>query len=222
MSKRPFFRACLFDLDGTLVNSEPAVNRCWSELFLRYGLDSEPNLMRVHGRPASESITEILSEIGAETQIEEEIDWLKRKESTDVEGVVPIDGAVAFLRQLDDCEIPWAIVTSGALPVASARIKAGGIPMPKLLITCDDITKGKPDPEPYLLASQRLQIAPRDCLVFEDAAAGIKAGQAAGSRVVGIDACQPIAEPGTLAVVQSYKSLSIEPWDDGFALLMSH
>lgn len=203
-------RACLFDLDGTLANSEAAVVRAWSELLERHGLEPEIFLPKIHGRPASESIADILADLCDEETVRREILWLKEKESTDVGGVVPIAGSIGFLHQLDDAGIPWVIVTSGALPVASARINAAGIPQPGLLITSDDIVNGKPDPEPYLTASEKLGIAPEDCIVFEDAGAGIKAGLAAGCPVIGIAACQPIDEPGTVSVIHTYESLSIE------------
>lgn len=203
-------RACLFDLDGTLVNSEAAVIRAWSELLGRHGLDPEVFLPKIHGRPASESIAGILAGLCDKKTIEGEVLWLKEKESTDVGGVVPIAGSIDFLHQLNNSGIPWAIVTSGALPVASARMNAAGIPQPGLLITSDDIVNGKPDPEPYLLACEKLGIAPEECIVFEDASAGIKAGLAAGCPVVGIAASQPVEEPGAISVIQTYESLSIQ------------
>lgn len=213
-------RACLFDLDGTLVNSEAAVVRAWTELLERHGLEPDIYLPKIHGRPASESIAEILTGICNRETVDQEIAWLKHKESTDAKGIIPIAGSIGFLHQLEEAGIPWAIVTSGALPVAAARMNAAGIPQPSLLITSDDIINGKPDPEPYLTGCEGLGFQPQDCLVFEDAPAGIAAGLAAGCEVIGIDACQPVEGPDALPVIHSYQALSIERQNNQTSLVL--
>ena len=180
MQKRIYFKGCLFDLDGTLVDSTSAVNRAWTMLAKRNQLNVEYVLSVIHGRPASESINELLS---GKTQehIDAEIVWLQNEETKDTDGVVPIDGAIDLLNMLDGFGIPWAIVTSGTIPVAEARLKASGIRQPDIFITAERITYGKPNPEPYLLGANELGLDIRDCIVFEDAPAGIKAGLAANS-----------------------------------------
>jgi sugar-phosphatase len=179
------FQGCLFDLDGTLIDSMAAVHRSWSALAVKHGLDPDRVLKLIHGRPARESVAEFLANKGP-TVIEQEVLWLKNRESQDTQDITPLPGAIAFLHQLDAFKIPWAIVTSGCNSVATARIAAAGLPQPEVLITADHITHGKPDPEPYLLGANQLGLPPESCLVFEDAPAGIQAGLAAQSRVIGV------------------------------------
>lgn len=185
MKKTIPFKGCLFDLDGTLIDSLPAVNRAWTLLANKYHLDTERVLQLIHGRPARDSVNEFLANEGAEG-IEQEIQWLEKQESEDTEGVVAIRGAIDFLATLNQHNIPWAIVTSGTKPVATARMKAAGIPTPPKLVTAELITKGKPDPEPFLLGADKIGIDIRDCIVFEDAPAGIQAGIASRAQVVAI------------------------------------
>lgn len=179
------FKGCLFDLDGTLIDSLPAVNRVWTILCQKYNLNTDYVLSVIHGRPAEDSIRQFLSDQGPE-YIEQEIRWLEDKEATDTEGVVAIDGSIHFLEKLNQHKLPWAIVTSGTYPVATARIKAAGIPSPPILITAENITKGKPDPEPYLLGAEKIGVGIKDCIVFEDAPAGIQAGITAEAHVIAI------------------------------------
>ncbi|MDW6001413.1 HAD-IA family hydrolase [Vibrio mangrovi] len=179
------FRACLFDLDGTLIDSLAAVNRAWTAFATRQDLDPEHILHHIHGRPASESVAEFMAG-KPQSEIEQEIAWLKEAESSDTDGIIPIEGAIEFLHQLNEYRVPWAIVTSGNDSVAYARIKAANLPQPEIVITADQITRGKPDPEPYLLGANALGFKAQECLVFEDALAGVRSGLAAGSQVIGV------------------------------------
>ena len=182
----PFkFKGCLFDLDGTLVDSLPVVNRVWSALAERHGLDCEHVLNTIHGRRASESVHELLAFKG-KSVIEEEIAYLKEQETNDTDGVIAIDGAVQFINRLNQLDIPWAIVTSGETSVALARISAGHIPMPDRLITAEHITRGKPAPDPYLLGAKEIGVPPEECVVFEDVPAGVKSALSAKSKVIGV------------------------------------
>ncbi len=175
--------AILFDLDGTLIQSIAVVERQWRNWAARHGLAAEPILHIMHGRPALETMRELLPR-HSEAELAVEADWLERAETADTDGVVEIAGATDLLRSLPAER--WAIATSGTIPVASARLRHVGLPQPRVLITASDVIHGKPHPEPYLRAAAGLGIAPASCLVVEDTPAGIAAGRAAGMQVIAI------------------------------------
>ena len=179
------FKGLLFDLDGTLVDSLQSVDRCWRAWAKKMELDPDYVMSVIHGRPARESQAELAPNL-SQQELNEEIAWLENAEATDTKGVVALDGSIEFLNKLNDHSIPWAIVTSGTFSVASARIKAARLPYPKVLITADRVTNGKPNPEPFLIGAKEIAVDPEDCIVFEDAPAGVRAGVAAGSTVVAI------------------------------------
>jgi len=173
-------KGVLFDLDGVLVDSTPAVARVWAWWAKQHGFDPEETVRKAHGRPSIETIRELLP--SADHGVEDR--EVERREIEDVEGVVPLPGAMDLLRALPLDR--WAIATSCTRKLAQVRMRAGGLPEPKFLITSTDISRGKPDPEPYLKAAALLGFAPQDCLVVEDAPAGIRAGKASGARVVAL------------------------------------
>ena len=171
----------LFDLDGVLVDSTPAVARVWSKWAIAHGFDPEETVRKAHGRPSLSTVKELLPNSPDPVAENEPI---LRGELEDTEGVVPLPG----VRQLLD-SIPngrWALVTSCAKPLAHVRLKAAGIPVPQKMITSDDVHQGKPDPEPYLKGAALLGLPASECVVFEDAPAGIRAGKAAGARVIAL------------------------------------
>lgn len=212
------FKGILFDLDGTLIDSLPVVERAWRSWAKRNALDAEHVMQVIHGRPARESVMELLSSADP-LKIEQESAWLERYESEDTEGVHALPGAVALLNQLNKQQIPWAIVTSGTLPVASARIKATALPAPKVLITAEQVKKGKPDPEPFLLGAEKLGLAARDCLVFEDAPAGVQAGHLANCAVIALlTHFKPDQLPGGLHYIDSLEDLLIDEEKGEFRL----
>lgn len=170
-------RAALFDMDGTLVDSTAAVEVVWTELADRYGLDAAEILSVAHGVRAIDTMRRFVPH----DEVAEAVALLEERELGMMDGVVEVPGAIDYLRALD---IPYAIVTSAAPALAHARLAAAGIPLPEVLITAVDVTQGKPSPEGYLLAAQRLGVPIVDCVVFEDAEAGILAGLAAGADVV--------------------------------------
>ena len=177
------WQAFLFDMDGTLITSTAAAERVWGRWAERHGLDKAAFIPTIHGVRAADTICkQNLPDI----DLDAEVAWVERGEIEDVEGVVPIPGAVDFVRRLPPDR--WAIVTSATVPLAEARLKAAGLTPPAVMITAEQVERGKPDPAGYLLAAERLGFDSAGCLVFEDAEAGIRAGEAAGGGVVVVTA----------------------------------
>src|SRR5512141_2598553 len=138
-------RGLLFDLDGVLVDSTPAVARVWSKWALAHGFDPEETVRKAHGRPSLSTVKELLPNSPDPVAENEPI---LRGELEDTDGVVPLPGVCEFLSSIPKDR--WALVTSCARPLAYVRLKAAGIPVPEKMITADDVRHGKPDPEPYI------------------------------------------------------------------------
>jgi sugar-phosphatase len=170
--------ALLFDLDGVLIDSTPAVARVWRRWAIEHGFNPGEVIARAHGRPSLTTVQEYLPLADHEAENHK----VELREIEDLEGVVPLPGTLELLSSLPVNR--WTIVTSSTRPLAEVRIKAAGLPLPPLLITSSDITHGKPHPEPYLKAASLLGFSANDCIVVEDAPAGIESGKAAGARVV--------------------------------------
>ncbi|MDU4095562.1 MAG: sugar phosphatase [Pantoea sp.] len=177
----------LFDLDGTLVDSLPVVERAWSNWGKRHGIDADEILDFIHGKQAITSLRHFMSG-SSEEEIQQEFTLLEKTEAEDTEGVTALPGARELLAHLNTLEIPWAIVTSGSMPVASARRQAAGLPLPTHFVTAERVKKGKPEPDAYLLGAELLGLSPSDCIVVEDAPAGILSGLAAGCAVIAVNA----------------------------------
>jgi mannitol-1-/sugar-/sorbitol-6-phosphatase len=171
--------ALLFDLDGVLVDSTPAVARVWGRWAIAHGLDPQVVVHKAHGRPSRMTIGELLPD----ADIDSEDRIVERWEMEDLEGVVLLPGARRLLDSLPPDR--WTIATSCTRPLAEVRLRAAGLPIPKNIVSSSDVKIGKPDPEPYLKAAAKLNFAASDCVVVEDAPAGVRAGKAAGSRVIG-------------------------------------
>jgi sugar-phosphatase len=171
-------QAVLFDMDGVLINSIPVVERVWSRWASGRGLNVDEVLQHVHGRPSITSLRDLLPDIDHQA----ENDIIEQAEIDDVEGIVPLPGVKELLAALPKDR--WAIVTSCTRPLAEVRIRAAGLPRPGLVVTAGDITHGKPNPEPYLKGAAGLGFAPEQCIVVEDALAGIASGKSAGARVI--------------------------------------
>nr|WP_228066088.1 sugar phosphatase [Superficieibacter sp. 1612_C1] len=179
----------LFDLDGTLVDSLPVVERSWCQWADRFGISHDEILNYIHGKQAITSLRHFLAG-RPEEEILAEFTLLERIEATDTDGIVALPGALELLKTLEQNHIPWAIVTSGSIPVAHARHKAAGLPMPEVFVTAERVTRGKPEPDAYLLGAELLGLAPQDCMVVEDAAAGVLSGLAAGCHVMAVNVPQ--------------------------------
>ena len=196
----------LFDLDGTLVDSLPVVERAWSNWAKSRDLDPAVVLDFIHGKQA---ITSLRHFMPGETEeaIQQQFRLLERTEAEDTNGISALPGAVALLQRLDQLSVPWAIVTSGSVPVAHARHAAGELATPEIFITAELVAKGKPNPDPYLLGAQQLGLKPEECVVVEDAPAGVLSGLAAGCKVIAVNA--PDDTPGLDKVDLVLKSLAV-------------
>ncbi|MGA5796021.1 HAD family hydrolase [Streptomyces cellulosae] len=207
-------RALLFDNDGTLVSSLDSVNRCWTRWAVEYGLTAEDFArIELHGRPAAEIAADLLPAHVVPQAV-------ARIEDLEVEDVA--DGGVSLLPGTKDflSGLPaerWAVVTSATRRLAEARLGAAGI-LPKTLVAADDITRGKPDPEPYLLAARLLGVDPADCVVFEDAPAGLQAGRAAGMTTVALATTHRAEELTADLVVKDLSALSALVTDAGIEI----
>jgi sugar-phosphatase len=170
--------ALLFDMDGVLIDSTPAVDRVWTRWAIEHGFEPREVVRKAHGRPSIANVRDYLP--NADHEAENRI--IERAEMDDLEGVSPLPGVCELLSSLPNHR--WAIVTSSTKPLAEIRLRVAGLPKPPVLVTSSDIVNGKPHPEPYMKAAAKLGFATSNCVVFEDAPAGIQAGKAAGSRVI--------------------------------------
>ncbi|CAL9596252.1 HAD family hydrolase [Streptomyces werraensis] len=204
-------RALLFDNDGTLVSSLDSVNRCWTRWAVEYGLTAEDFArIELHGRPAAEIAADLLP-AHLVPQAVARIEDLEVEDVADG-GVGLLPGTKEFLAGLPAER--WAVVTSATRRLAEARLGAAGI-LPKTLVAADDITHGKPDPEPYLLAARMLGVDPAECVVFEDAPAGLQAGRAAGMTTVALATTHRAEELTADLVVRDLSALSALVTDAG-------
>ena len=175
------YQAFLFDMDGSLLTSRPAIERVWNAWSARWRLDPPEVSNFLHGRRAIDAVDHFLPHLEPH-QRSDEIEWVESRELQDTEGVVEIPGARDFLNTLPPER--WAIVTSAARRLAACRIEAAGLPMPNILLAAEDVHHGKPDPSGYRRAATLLGTSAEQCLVFEDAPAGIRAGLASGADIV--------------------------------------
>ncbi len=209
----------LFDLDGTLVDSLPAVEHAWTNWANSRGLAPEEVLGFIHGKQAITSIRHFMPG-ESEEAIQVQFRLIEKIESEDINGITALPGAVELLERLNKLSMPWAIVTSGSVPVARARHAAGELATPEIFITAELVARGKPNPDPYLLGAQRLGLKPEECVVVEDAPAGVLSGLAAGCKVIAVNAPDdtPKLEQVDL-VLKSLAVLQVEPVQGGEFLI---
>ncbi|MEV2190633.1 HAD family hydrolase [Streptomyces phaeochromogenes] len=202
--------ALLFDNDGTLVSSLESVYRCWTKWAEEYGITAEEFArVELHGRPAAEIAADLLPA----DRVPEAVVRIEQLEVEDVEGGVHLlPGTRALLDSVPADR--WAVVTSATRRLAEARLDEAGI-RPKTLIAADDITRGKPDPEPFLLAARRLGVDAARCVVFEDAPAGLQAGRSAGMTTVALTTTHQAAELHADVVVSDLSAVSALVTDGG-------
>jgi HAD superfamily hydrolase (TIGR01509 family) len=177
-------RAVLLDMDGTLVDSDASVERAWATWSAEHGLDPAPVLAIAHGSPPDRTVRRVLPAlddravaVASQRQMDLQYD--------DLADVVAAPGAPELIATLDRLRLPWAVVTSADVRLAKARLGAAGI-HPPLLVTVEDVRRGKPDPEGFRLAAARLGVDPAVCLVVEDSEPGLASGRAAGMRTAAL------------------------------------
>jgi len=200
----------LFDMDGTIINSIAAAERVWGNWARGKGLDVEKFMPTMHGSRGVDTIGRL--NLPGVDPVAEAAD-ITEAEIADVEGVVALPGAIDFLASLPPER--WAIVTSSPYRLAQARLAAAGIPMPRFMVTAEDVKVGKPDPQCYILGAQRLGLGTSECLVFEDVMAGIKAGEAAGADVVVITATHSHPVETNHTTLRNYENVRAHVTGDG-------
>lgn len=196
-------KAVLFDMDGTLVDSTRVVELGWSRWAARHELPPEAVLSFAHGRPTVATMKHFLP---AQDHAEE-LEKMNRFEETQLEGVLAVPGAAQVIQALADHR--WAIVTSAWRTLAAARVTAAGLPLPKVIVPVDEIRNGKPNPEGFLCAAERLGVAPRDCVVFEDTRPGIEAGVNAGMQVVGLLTTIPADHLNHSPLIRDFRDVKV-------------
>ncbi len=200
--------AVLFDMDGVLVDSTPAVARVWTSWALEHGLIPDEVVRQAHGRPSLATIIELLPHGDHDAENNE----VERREIEDISDVIALPGALYLLQSIPQHR--WAVVTSATRTLAEVRLRAAGLPAPRHLVTASDIRRGKPYPDPYLKGSEILEIPPAECLVVEDAPSGVRAGKAAGARLLALrttSSDEELLSAGADWIADDLSALSLEP-----------
>jgi mannitol-1-/sugar-/sorbitol-6-phosphatase len=198
--------AILFDLDGVLIDSTRSVDRQWRIWAHEQGIDEEKVIAIAHGVRAIEVIRAVAPHLDAEAELRR----LEAREANDKIDVAVMTGAAELVRAIPDGR--WGVVTSGTRPLASARLRLGGLPVPKVLVTAEDVANGKPHPEPYLRAAKLLGVKAEECLVIEDAPAGIRSARAGGMKVIALASTYPASKLGEAdAVALKLNRIQISP-----------
>lgn len=199
-------RAVLFDMDGTLIDSNPAAERAWVRWAASVGLDPAPILAIHHGRRAVET----LAAVAPQFNTREHVDAIHAASEDEISGVVEIPGAVALTRALPAGT--WAVVTAATERIARQRLTHVGIDVTGVpLVTAERVTEGKPSPEGYRLAARLLGVDPSECVVFEDAPAGVAAGRDAGTTVIGMATTFPAGALDTPLCVRTLADVAVVP-----------
>jgi sugar-phosphatase len=212
---RVFARGLLFDMDGVLVSSLGSVERSWQKWAERHGLDVISTIRAAHGRRAIDTVRKLWpnGDYMAELKIIEDY------EVADNDDLKVLDGVTQILQSIP--QKYWTIVTSATDRLARARLGYAGIPVPDRIVTGDMVTRGKPDPEPYLKGAQLLGVDPSECVVIEDASAGANAGRAAGCKVLATTfshSIEVLSAADWIVESLSQVKVSLLPNDEGLAL----
>jgi len=208
-------QAVLFDLDGVLVDSTACVTRIWSAWGREHRLDPGYVVHVAHGQRTVETVRTVAPHLDAE----QEAALIEQREIEDTDGLRVLPGALALLSALPFSR--YAIVTSGTRRLATKRLQVAGLPVPPRMITADDVSRGKPDPEPYLKGAELLGFAASECLVFEDAPSGIRSAQAAGAKAIGIPTTyRPEELAAANLVIPSLRAVEVRTGDMNGRLLL--
>lgn len=213
-------RGLLFDMDGVLVDSTPAVARVWSGWAREHGFDPEAVVKQAHGRPSIATIRELLPRGDHRAEDRE----VERRELQDVADVIALPGAVEILRTLPPNR--YAIVTSATRRLAEVRFRAAGLPIPEHFVTAGNVKRGKPNPDPYLMGAESLRLPPSDCIVIEDSPSGARSGKAAGARVIAVRTTandEDLIQAGANWIIGdlSFLRAEISTAEGGLALLLN-
>jgi sugar-phosphatase len=177
-------KGLLFDLDGTLIDSSEPIKRAWISTANEAGIPLE-KLVGFHGIPAGQTLRTLLSD-RSEAEITHWIEVITQKEVEDTEGIKANSGAYELFENLAETRTPWTIVTSCTRDLAIARLSAVNLPIPENLVTADQVSQGKPHPEPFQLGAERLELSPNLCYAVEDSIAGLKSASAAGCKTIAL------------------------------------
>lgn len=202
----PTFRcaAVLFDLDGVLVDSTRSVERQWRLWAEEHNIDPEKILKIAHGRRT----VEVIQLLAPHLELETEVRRVEEREADDTHGVAVMPGAAGLLKAVP--EGLWAVVTSGTTHLATSRLRHANLPVPKVLVSADEVKEGKPHPEPYLMGARLLGRQAADCLVIEDAPAGIEAAHAAGMKAIGLTSTFSASELHADSVIEDLRHLRVD------------
>ena len=196
--------AILFDLDGVLVESRQATERVWLDWASRNGIAEDALRSAMHGVRSVEVVRALRPDLDAAI----EGDAIERRQAEDVSDVRAIAGAADALRALREDRV--AVVTSATRELAAARLGAAGVELPDVVVYAADVSRGKPDPEGYLAAAERLGVDPAEALVVEDAPPGVEAGRAAGAAVVGVSSTHAASDLAAAdVVIETLESLPV-------------
>jgi sugar-phosphatase len=205
-------RALVLDMDGTLVDSTACVVGQWQRWADRHGLDLSRIMAISHGRTTLETILEIAPHLATPSEIES----FEREEERFNSTVVAVKGAVEIVSQLP--RTSWAVVTSATRRLARSRLECAGVPVPDIVVTAEDVARGKPHPEPYLLAARLLGVDSADCVVVEDTHPGIQSARAAGMGVICISTTYSCAELGCEICIPDFSAIRVQASDAGFVV----
>ena len=206
-------KAILFDMDGVLMDSTPSVERVWRTWAAKHGLDPEHVASQAHGRRSIETIRAVAPQLDAE----KENIRVEQMEIEDKEGVTALAGAADLLAHL--LADRFAIVTSATRPLAVARLGYAGLPVPRNMITANDVIRGKPEPEPFLKGAAVLGFNPADCMVFEDSPAGIASARSAGMKAIALQTTYPAEKlQGAKAIIGNLADVKATVCDENISL----
>ena len=206
--------AVLFDCDGVLVDSAASVERAWRRWAAERGLDVDAVVAIAHGRRTEDT----LRRLGFSDDLAAEVERVEGAEIADAASVSAFREAAALLPALPPQT--WAVVTSGTRALATSRLAAAGLPAPAVLVTAEDVAAGKPDPEGYLEAARRLGRPPADCVVLEDAPAGVQAALAAGMPVVALPTTHAAEELAAATLVARWEEIVVRAADGRIVLAL--
>lgn len=201
----------LFDMDGVLVSSIGSVERSWRRWANHYGLPNADKVEIPHGMRA----IEVMAQLKPDIDRAEGLKLIEDMEVADTADLQVLDGVRKLLESLPAHR--WAIVTSATHRLLLSRLEAAGLPVPDRIISGDQVKRGKPDPEPYRRGAELLGVQPQDCLVLEDAPSGVRAGVAAGCRVLGVlgtHSAEELRKAGTSWIVSSLTNVRTESRGD--------